>query len=76
MPHATVMAAAEHNRCGIRLTPVEAARHILENSDNVLGNHGRSETLRVNIFRRNDRGDLDLIETSSSDHRLFGVATP
>jgi hypothetical protein len=38
-------------------------------------NHGKGETLRVDIFRRNDHGDLDLIETSSSDHRFFGVAT-
>src|ERR1700730_9392826 len=37
--------------------------------------HGKGETLRVNIFRRNDHGDLDLIETSSSDHGFFGVAT-
>jgi hypothetical protein len=50
----------------LTLTPVAADCPI---------NHGKSETLRVNIFRRNDRGDLDLIETSSSDHRLFGVAT-
>src|ERR1700687_2336338 len=28
-------------------------------------NHGRDETLRVHIVRRNDRGDLDLIEIST-----------
>jgi hypothetical protein len=50
----------------LTFTPVDATCPI---------NHGKEKTLRAKIVRRNGHGDLDLIETSPLENRLFGTAT-